>query len=377
MIIIATHTRFDIHNEPVHGTGTEITTFLESKKKEYIYIQHSLFNTTATVLAQYSQSGKSNRFIGITHLPFFLKLIQEFVIIFYVTLKIKNVVPIFLAVDPFNACAGIILKKIGKVNYVIYYTADYSPQRFENKIMNYFYHGMDRFSVFHADQVWNVSTRIQKVRRSQGLANEKNIFVPNSPAIRHTQKIPANTVRMFDLIVVSHITRAINFPLMIEAVGNLSKIFTDIRLLIIGNGEYKTELENLVKTKNLQKHILFLGYLSHEKVLDTLLHSGIGVALYTNQKPWTKYGDSMKVREYLACGLPVILTDVPSTAEDIKNEHVGIVIKENLEDFQEAVVKILQNRREYERMRMNAKAMSRVYDFHALMEKLFPLNLIS
>jgi glycosyltransferase involved in cell wall biosynthesis len=83
-----------------------------------------------------------------------------------------------------------------------------------------------------------------------------------------------------------------------------------------------------------------------------------------------EFGDSMKAREYMAVGLPVVITDVPSTAEDIKKSGAGFVIHEDKKSFQEAIDKILSNRKLYTRMRKNAIRLAKETNFTDMFENL-------
>ena len=47
----------------------------------------------------------------------------------------KDSYDLFIGFNPLNAFAGIVLKKLGKVKKVVYYTIDYFTKRFENKLL--------------------------------------------------------------------------------------------------------------------------------------------------------------------------------------------------------------------------------------------------
>src|SRR5690606_6446004 len=79
-------------------------------------------------------------------------------------LSSKKPVDLYVGVDNFNAFWGVILKKLGWVKEVVYYTIDYVPVRFQNPVLNDVYHWMDKFCVRNADVVWNVSPRIAEGR---------------------------------------------------------------------------------------------------------------------------------------------------------------------------------------------------------------------
>jgi glycosyltransferase involved in cell wall biosynthesis len=53
--------------------------------------------------------------------------------------------------------------------------------------------------------------------------------------------------------------------------------------------------------------------------------SGFGLAPYTLDNKWTYYCSPMKVVEYLACGVPVLMSSVPEISSYIKENGLGIV----------------------------------------------------
>lgn len=122
----------------------------------------------------------------------------------------------------------------------------------------------------------------------------------------------------------------------------------------------------MVIMKKLEKYIHLYGFLPYEKVIELLKKSGIGLGIYTDENPWTKYGDSMKVREYVAYGLPVVITNVPSTADDIKNYHAGIVIKQNKSELIHALTHLLSSK--YILYKKNALRMAKENDYNVLLK---------
>jgi len=370
MIIVAGHARFGEDQKPVHGTGSEIDPFLEKRGEEHILVRHSLFPGVASRVAKFSKGEFDERFYGFKNPPFFLRTIQEQLVTFYIIFKTKEKVDLFIGIDPLNVFSGIAAQKLGKVKKTVFYTADYAHQRFENPLMNWIYHCFDRFGIRNADQVWNVSTRIVEQRRKQGVSVENNFLVPNSPTFESAKRLPYSEINKYDLVIVSHLTKAIGFPLVFEAVKNISQKYEDLRLLVIGGGPDEEELKELAQELGMGDKIIFLGRMPHEKVLEILSQSAVGLALYTGGEPWTEFGDSMKAREYMACGLPVIMTDIPSTADDVEKNKAGLVINFERKALEEAVDYLFSSPEDYLKMRENAIQLARENDIFKVLDKL-------
>jgi glycosyltransferase involved in cell wall biosynthesis len=362
-VFIASHAVFNNKGEGMHGTGSELSTYFGSTSTPYTFIKHSLYPGSKTRVETYLRKKEKARFMGFTFLPLPLKALYEQLLTLYLLKKSRHKKDIFIGIDPLNGFTGVLAKKLGLADHAIFYTADYAYKRFANPVMNNIYHWFDRFAANNADQVWNVSSRIMKHRVKQGLRENKLYLVPNSPEFRKTRRLPLSKVNVHDLVIVSNLTTAIDYPHVIQTVKKLSRKYEDIRLLIIGTGEAEEKLKSLVKELKLENKVLFLGRKNHDELLNILSKSGVGIALYTNDHPWTEFGDSMKVREYLACGLPVILNDVPSTADDVEKENVGFVLKGKGKNFAKAIDELFRDEEKYKIMRKNAVKLAKENDF--------------
>jgi len=370
IVLISTHAVFDEAGEPRHGTGSELATYLQRKKQPYYYIKHALYGEDKTEVEVFKNNRVKKYKIGIKKLPLPLRMVQDQLINFYYLVVTSNI-GVYIGVDPLNAFTGILGKKIKRTEKVIFYTADYAHNRFDSLFLNRIYHFLDRISVRYANQVWNVSSRIVDIRKKQGLDQKKNFLVPNTPEFAKTKRLPLSKIHKHDLVIVSNLTKAIDYPLMFRAVSRLKSKYKDIRLKIIGSGEHQKYLEKFVEDLKLDDHVIFMGRKPHEQVLEILSQSAVGVAIYTRDHPWTEFGDSMKVREYLACGLPIIMNDVAATAEDISRYDAGVVLKGKAYGFEKAVDELFSDKEKYAAYRKNAIRLAKKYDFTKVVDQAF------
>ena len=58
---------------------------------------------------------------------------------------------------------------------------------------------------------------------------------------------------------IGRFTKQKNYPYLINEFEKFSKNFTEIKLLIIGEGEEKNKLKKIIKQKNLNNKILLLN----------------------------------------------------------------------------------------------------------------------
>lgn len=376
-IFISVHSLFSQQGQDIYGTGSYLQKFLTERKENFCFLKHPIYGGMPTQIEGLDR-GKifcyKERFSNSRLL--LIKSFQEFLI----TLKSsrrKNI-SLFVGIDPLNALFGILLKKMGKAEKVIFYTADYTPTRYNNFFLNQIYHLIDRYAIRAVDEVWNVSSRITSLRKEQNVPDSRNFFVPNSPAFNSIKRKGMKDINRSELITVTTSSKNTDFPVIFRAMKKLSKKYPAVILTVIGLNNWQEEFSSLIKENGLQNRIVFKGSMSHEELLDNLCRAGIGLALYTNAFSWTFYSDSMKVRDFLACGLPVVMTNVSSTAQDIEQYRAGLVVKLNEENLFQTIDKLLKDDKIYISLRKNAVNLAKKYDAEKIFDSLFfhrPTNL--
>lgn len=364
-VIISSHAVF-VGDKDVFGPGHAISNVLADSSIPHIYIRHSLYGGNPSIVELVSQGRSTVRWN--IKLPGPLRYFLEIAFVFLYVLKLPRV-KVFIGINPLNAMAGLLCKLLGKVDIVIFYTADYAYARFENPILNSVYHALDRIALRFADNVWNVSSRIREIRQKQGVPEDKNIFVPNSPSLKLINKFKSNKRIKESFVLIANFTPAIDYVLIMRAVATLKIKHPHIHVSFIGTGEREDEVKRLVRELKLTNNVFFHGYKIHDDAMKIIGTHEIGLALYAKQWAWTEFGDSMKAREYLALGLPVIITDDVSTADDIRDYKAGFSIKLSEREFTSASETLLSDRRRFSEMRSNALKVARIYDFEKIIKE--------
>ncbi len=249
-----------------------------------------------------------------------------------------------IALDSLNAFSAICLKKIGRVKMVVFYTIDYVPKRFTNPWLNKLYHWLDFFACQQADYVWNLSQKMTEERLKRGLDSRfgaKQLTVPiGTESSIQTSKIK----HLPDLVVfMGHLRAGQGVDRLIQAWPEISQKRPKARLRLIGGGPLLDEYRQLVKKLGLTDQIEFTGFVpTNEEMRQLLAEGSIAVAPYVDDPDnYTRYTDPGKPKEYLAAGLPVVITKVPAIAEIIQEQQLGIAIEDNLHSIAKAVTTLL------------------------------------
>ena len=296
---------------------------------------------------------------------------------FFAAFKVRF--DVFIGANPLNAVVGIVLKRFGLVRAVIFYTIDWMPRRFANRFLNSIYHAIDRLCVKNCDVSWNVSARIVEVRREQGLEDRRNILVPVGVRVFGAGR-GGKTRRGLGkrLVLLGALAPSKGVDLVIDAYPALKEECPELELHVIG----RTPLERVEdgvryepyepRLASLGESVTLWGVRSHDEVMKMLPQFDVGLALYKpDRNNLSRWADPSRIKDYLACGLPVIVTDVPEIAKEIEAARAGIVIEYTAEDLVRAVAQIYGQAEELEAMQASASAYIGRFEWGNVFEEAF------
>jgi len=362
-ILILDHAIF-VDGLPIHGPGLNVyNTLKEMSPVSIEYFAHCLDGINKSYYCKYYNQKEEIVKTGIP-LRFIITPFSFFYCICYSFFKfIFTNHDICIAINPLNFIACYMLKKLGRVKKTIIYAADYSEARFSNKILNNIYKLCDRFSIKRADQIWSVSKTISIIRKQQGVNDNQNYHIPNSPILSHFDTLVEQ--KKYQLVYVfGTISKSTNlfanhqFGLLMKTLDYLIEKDDKIKLLLIGRGNFKKYFKQIITDNKLLKHINFCDIKDRKTYINTLCSSAIGIAFYNlNGADHLKYGDSMKIREYFAAGLPTVTTPGHSLAYEIKERNLGFVVK-TLEECKLAFEKLLFDNNLYSEIQQRVKKYS-------------------
>ena len=172
--------------------------------------------------------------------------------------------------------------------------------------------GMLRFqekaSCLFADLIITVNNSMRERIIGLGIVSNKVFVVFNSPDIalqKPTKTLRRNRPRVFTLVYAGTIAKRYGLDVAVEAIASLTGKMKDIKLLIIGSGNYMQELRELILQCGMQQFIELRGNISHEALINLLGQCDAGISPHRNDSFWKLYF-STKILEYFSVGLPVV-----------------------------------------------------------------------
>ncbi|HPO11359.1 MAG TPA: glycosyltransferase [bacterium] len=251
--------------------------------------------------------------------------IINFFIDFFVSLKYINRYDFstFIGANNFDTFVGIFAKKVLKKNIdkIIYFASDFSENRFSNNILNKIYYFVEKIAVKNSDLVVSNTKRSELKRIEFGLDKNKSLVIPNG-VLLNKEIFDSKDINKHKFVYVGSINKEHG---LYDILFSISSIIDEI--YIIGVGDDLNRVERILKEKNINYYLL--GRKDHEFVINFLQNfNGFGLAPYNSAQNWTYYCSPLKVIEYISCGVPVIMSDIPEISEFILENDLGIVYSE-------------------------------------------------
>jgi teichuronic acid biosynthesis glycosyltransferase TuaC len=189
-----------------------------------------------------------------------------------------------------------------------------------------------QMSLQRAQHVFGVSENLCDVARRLGLPNHKLQVVGNGVDLTKfsmTEKTQARSALGLNsagvvLVSVGGLVERKGFHRVIEVLPDLLKQFPSLQLLIVGGataeGNNRAQLEQQVKDLGLHDQVQFLGPRPHDQ-LAPILSAGDVFVLATGNEGWANV-----FLEAMACGLPVVTTNVGGNKEVVICDDYGLLV---------------------------------------------------
>lgn len=142
---------------------------------------------------------------------------------------------------------------------------------------------------------------------------------------------------------------------LIEAAPFVIEIYPEVRFILVGGGQLKDSLVEMVEKMAISNYFIFTGPIYYKDVPKYINFSHICVAPFTKERN-NKIGLSpLKIYEYAACGKPIVSSKIPNL-EFIEENNLGILVEPNEpRELANAILSLLVDEKARNRMGSNGK----------------------
>ena len=119
----------------------------------------------------------------------------------------------------------------------------------------------------------------------------------------------------------------------------------DALLLLVGDGNQRGNIQQQIESSGLSKHISLRGSCPYDQVATYFRAADIGVVPLTTEKIRQQQGSlASKLWDYMACKLPVVVTDLPhTTSATLLEDKAYIVQPEDVNAMARGIRDLLEN----------------------------------
>src|SRR6266699_1313029 len=191
-------------------------------------------------------------------------------------------------------------------------------------------------------------------------------YLPNGVDLELFDKPPKQETSNYNLLFLGRLEKIKGVESLIQAIPFIIKVFPQTTLTIVGDGGNKTDLFNLTKNLQLEKHIQFTGWVEH-KDLDTYYEKASLVvvpSIVADAFP-------LVILEAMSAGRPVIGTNIGGIPEIIDDKVDGYLVEpENPEQIADKVIKLFQEANLLKELGRNARKKAEKFSIEKHVENL-------
>ncbi len=370
-----------VTHELFYGASQALRDYLVKKETEtLLFISHPIHRQNQYSYWQVYRRGKlikadkKRRFWQLGFLNYFLDEVYSFW--WYTRQGMKT--DIYIGIDPLNCFVGLLLRKLGLVKRTVFYTIDFTPVRFDNGWLNAAYHTLERWCIQSANELWDVSPRISEgrfkfLKIKKHAYSLKQKLVPIGIWEKDINYQRLNDMSRLRIVFAGHLLGKQGVQKLIGALSLVSKKIPEASLLVVGGGEYENELKVLAGRLGLTGRVEFTGWVKdQDKIRRLLANCALAVAPYDPAKEdstnFTYYADPTKIKTYLSCGLPVVMTAVSFNAGDLARRGCAEIVDYDEKAIANALIGILNDKEKLEKMRKNAIKTAREFTWEKIFE---------
>jgi glycosyltransferase involved in cell wall biosynthesis len=239
-----------------------------------------------------------------------------------------------------NGLGALILKWVYKVPYIntVYGEEVYLSKRYHVTTIL-------KFLVYWSSEIVTISNATHEACLNIGLNEHKLDIIPFGVDTSFYK--PLNMVKdekIFQILSVGYLIERKGFMYLISAVKEVIKDHENVRLKIVGTGPQEQQIRNHISKINLEKYVEIIGNITDDELLKLYNSSDIFVLPSIIDSQGNTEGLGVVLIEAMACGLPVIGSDIGGIPDIISDGETGLLVpQKEIHELSIAIKKFIEN----------------------------------
>ncbi len=275
---------------------------------------------------------------------------------------------VFVRDDTFDGLLGVYLGRRYKIPFVYELTdpldQEWEGYKVEAKKPLFLWYLMAKIKALlkvyimkKADLILPTTRWFEKGLAQKGISSAKLMPFPNGVDLESFPNKDGRGVRQKYhlgnskvIIYVGVIGKARKLDVLINAFFKVREQRKDVKLLMVGDGTDRKDLEQLTSELGIKDEVIFTGQVHQSEVPNFIAAADIGVSPVPPLS-FYKVSSPIKTLEYMATGKPVVANEeIHEHEEIIKQSGGGILVPFASEAFVSAIIKLLNDSEKAEEM---------------------------
>ncbi len=275
---------------------------------------------------------------------------------------------IFVRDSVFDALLAIYIKRRYKVPFVFEMSNPIEQNRDFHKVYRskhkYFWYFISkieahiiRYALHKADLVIPISKWLKEDFVKKGIERSKILPLPegvdmsrfsdaDGEAIRRQYNLKDSNV----VIYLGTMDKMRHLGILVHAFSKVKKSRKDVKLLMVGDGNDKLNLERLAGELGIRDDVVFTGQVYFDDIPNFIAAADVG-ASPVPPLDFYKLSSPIKIFEYMALGKPVVVNEeIPEQEEVMHESGGGVLVKFEAESFANGIIELLDDLERAEEM---------------------------
>jgi len=176
--------------------------------------------------------------------------------------------------------------------------------------------------------------------------------------------IEEDETTMFFLSVLDKFHEYKGLEYLLKALKIVKSEIKNVKLIVGGEGDLKPFYQEIVNSLGLKDNVMFVGFIPDNKLVEYYNRCSVFILpSYSSDQE----GFGIVLLEALACGKPVITTEIVGVSNDVKKFNAGKIVKaRDVKSLANAMLELLQDRHLRRKMGRNGRKIAEKYSWKSI-----------